>query len=148
LLLIPAADFMEKIGIISMALKLYIAVFCFMFVITELYLPIPIVRSSALLQNYISRGVLYSFIGLICMEESDSQRIKDILGHDQDQFSVGWEAIFMQISSWFMIGIGLLYVLLGIFCMKRVRDRMKENENQAWSKYRQAVREWKTKYGV
>ena len=147
LFLVPAKDIVEKIGVLSLALKVYISFFLLIFVITELDLPVPLVTSSPLLQNYASRGVLYSFIGLICVEESYSERVKDLVAHGKDEFHIGWASIFMQISSWLMLVFGLVYLLLGICCMKRLRDRMKENERQAWRDYREAMREWKTKYG-
>jgi hypothetical protein len=135
------------IGVLSLALKVYIAFFCILFVSTEVNIPIPFIQSSQLLQSYLSRGILYSFVGLICVEESYSERVKDILAHNKDSFHVGWPAIFMQLSSWFMLAVGLTYMLLGICCLKGMRDRMKANEIEAWREYHKNLKEWKSKYG-
>ena len=143
---VKASSLAHQFGL-SLVLKVYISLFCVLFIITELNLPIPLVRSSPLLQTYLSRGFLYSFLGLICVEESYSERVKDILNHGKDEFHVGWLAIFMQITSWFMLAIGVLYMLLGLCCLKRVRDRMKEREIEAWREYREALRRWKAEYG-
>lgn len=137
----------KDIGILSLALKVYIAFFCILFISTEVNIPIPFIQYSQLLQSYLSRGILYSFVGLICVEESYSERVKDILAHNKDSFHVGWPAIFMQLSSWFMLAVGLTYMLLGVCCLKRMRDRMKAKEIEDWREYRKNLKEWKRKYG-
>jgi hypothetical protein len=43
---------------------------------------------------------------------------------------VGWLAIFMQISSLFMLGVGVLYMLLGVFCLRGLRDRTQREEQE------------------
>lgn len=140
--IIPRHDILSKIGILSLALKLYIACFCVVFIIVESDLPVPFVRTSALLQRFLSRGFLYSFIGLICVEEAYSENVRDIV-HGHDEFHVAWAAIFMTLTSWIMTAIGLMYMLMGILCLQRVRDRLKEKEKEAWREYRKALKEWK-----
>lgn len=145
LFMVPRAQIMDDIGVLSLALKVYISMFCFMFIIVETDLPVPLIRSSPLLQTYTSRGFIYSFLGLICVEESYSERVKDILAHGKDSFHVGWAAIFMQISSWVMLSIGVIYMMLGVCCLKRLRDRLKQQEIDAWKKYREETRAWKAR---
>lgn len=36
-----------------------------------------------------------------------------------------WAALFVQVSSWWIIGIGILYFLMGIFCLKGIRNRFR-----------------------
>jgi hypothetical protein len=139
---LPASEIPAKIGILSLALKIYISAFCVLFCLVEAGWPIPWIRSSPLLQVYISRGFLYSFLGLICVEESTSERIKDIVHKTADELHVSWAAIFMQISSWCFLATGMLYMLLGLCCMKRVRDRLQQKEKDDWQEYRKAIKEW------
>jgi hypothetical protein len=142
------SDFAGQIDFLSLALKVYISFFCLFFIATELGLPLPPVQASPMLQNYTSRGVLYSFLGLICVQEAYSERVKDMVDHRDDAyFHVGWAAIFMQITSWLMLGVGVVYILLGVCCLKRLRDRMEQDEKVTWANYRQGIAEWKTKYG-
>lgn len=129
-------------NLLTLGLKSYITLFCVMFVVVEADLKVPLIRSSPLMQNYFSRGFIYSFIGLVCVEESYSERIKDSITA-RDAFHVGWIAIFMQISSWFMLGVGLVYMLFGMCCLKRLRDRLKQNEIEAWRKYREDMKDYK-----
>jgi len=46
--------------------------------------------------------------------------------------------LFMSITSWIMIGVGVLYTLLGLFCMQSWYDRMEKAHGEK-------VREWKDK---
>jgi hypothetical protein len=131
------------IDVLSLFLKAYISLFCLVFIVVETGLPVPFVKDSTLLQSYFSRGFIYSFLGLICVEEAYSERVKDIVSHGKDEFHVGWAAIFMQISSWFMLGLGIVYMLLGLFCLQSLRDRMHKKEQEDWKEYREDLKVWK-----
>jgi len=52
----------------------------------------------------------------------------------------------MQISSWLMLGNGILYMLMGICCLKRQKDRLREEEIEAWKNYRKEIKEWRELY--
>jgi hypothetical protein len=56
---------------------------------------------------------------------------------------VGWVSIFMQLSSWLVFFIGVLYMLLGVCCLKGVRDRLKQQEVESWKRYRRDLRRWR-----
>jgi hypothetical protein len=134
-------------SILDILLKIYISLFCVLFILTETQAPIPSIRNSPLLQVYISRGFLYSFVGLICVEEAYSERVKEVLTTRHDEFYVGWYAIFMDVSSGFMLLCGIIYMTLGLCCLKRLRDRIKQQEIDAWKQYRIDMKAWNDKYG-
>ena len=46
-----------------------------------------------------------------------------------------------------MLGIGIVYMLLGMFCCKRVRDHYKQREIDAWKQYKQDLQTWNRQYG-
>jgi hypothetical protein len=100
--------------------------------------PVPFLKDSAILNNWISRGFLYSFIGLIGMEEAYSARVEELVGHANDKFHVAWVPTFMQISSWVMVATGYIYMLMGICCLKGVRNRLRENYRQRLKEYNDA----------
>jgi hypothetical protein len=108
LLMVRASEIVVRIGALALALKVYVTIFCILILLVECDLPIPIVRDSPLFQAYLSRGFFYSFMGLICVQEAYSERVKDIVAHRRDAFHVGWAPIFMQISSWLMVAVGCL----------------------------------------
>lgn len=143
IILTTSTSLPAQMTFLSLALKAYISLFCITFALVELDLPIPFLRTSELLQTFISRGFIYSFLGLICVEEAYSERVRDIVSHGKDEFHVGWLAIFMQISSWVMLGVGALYMLLGVFCLRGLRDRLHRKEQDDWKKYRENLKVWK-----
>jgi hypothetical protein len=139
--IIPLALAPKSQGILDFALKVYVSLFCVLFLLVEF--DAPFVRKAQLLQMYLSRGYLYSFLGLICVSEAYSERVKEIVKTHADQFHVAWASLFMQISSWLMLGCGLFYMGMGVCCLKRVRDNMSKKNKQAWVKYRKDMKEWK-----
>ena len=46
-----------------------------------------------------------------------------------------FDGIFMVISASIMMLVGLLYILLGIFCMQRVMERVRREEKERWDEY-------------
>ena len=53
-------------GITDLVLKFYISIFCVLFIMVENDTPIPFIKKSTILQNYFSRGFVYSFIRQHC----------------------------------------------------------------------------------
>ena len=39
--------------------------------------------------------------------------------------------------------IGVLYMLMGVFCLQGLRNKLKANEKEEWKKYREAMKNWK-----
>lgn len=92
-----------------------------------------------------SRGFLYSFVGIISVQEANNERVQAMFSTADSPVHVLWLAIFMSITSWMMIGTGLLYLVMGMLCLKGLRDRMQEKESDDWRIYRQERAEWKKK---
>jgi hypothetical protein len=111
--------------------------------IVECDLHIAFVRQSKFLQTYSSRGFLYSFLGLTCLQEAYSERVNDMLAHANEKFHVAWFALFLQVSAWSLCLLGVLYFVLGLFCLKRLRDRLVNQDRERWKDYREALKEWK-----
>ena len=138
-------------NVLTIALRIYVALFCSLFIMTELGTSF-VHKTLPLLQHYSSRGFLYSFLGLICAEEAYSERIKETLSLSSNGSTnaiqhIGWASIFMEVSSWFMLGIGIVYMLLGLCCCKRVRDHYKQKEVDAWKQYKLDVQTWNRQFG-
>lgn len=152
----PQQEIINRIGIVSIALKCYIIIICFLFIVNEMDIPgLSLIRNAMLLQGYLTRGFLYTFIGLICVESAYSDRIKDIVQHrtkvatgsTTPTDNVDWISIYIEFSSWFMVFIGLIYALLGLCCLKRIRDKLKQQEIDRWTEYRREMKRWKDLYG-
>jgi hypothetical protein len=114
----------QELGFLQILLRVYISVFAIAFILVELRVPWDFLKKSHLLQVYFSRGLLYTFLGVIGLEEAFSGRVDDMVHHSTSEFHVAWAPLFMQISSWFVFGIGLVHMLFGICCLQRLRDNL------------------------
>ena len=136
-------------NVLTIALRFYVSLFCCLFIMTELGTSF-VHKTLPLLQHYSSRGFLYSFLGLICAEEAYSERIKETLSLSSNGATniqhIGWASIFMEVSSWFMLGIGIVYMLLGMCCCKRLRDHYKQKEIDVWKQYKIDLQTWNRQY--
>lgn len=110
--------------------------FCFVFMLVERDVKLPFVQSSNLLQKWISRGFLYSFVGLTGMEMSYSLRIDDLVSHSTDKFRISWMPLFMEISSWLMVVTGCVYMIMGICCLKGLRKKLIDKYQHRIQEYR------------
>ena len=76
-------------------------------ILTEFELT-EIVRTFILLQKWVTRGAIYIFIGLLAYEHTDTSLDASSL-------------TYINFSSLSLIGIGGLYSVMGIFCLKKLR---------------------------
>ena len=130
----------KEIGLAEMVQKVYVTLFCLLFSLVEWDVPVAFLKNASFLQAYFSRGFLYSFLGLSCLEEAYSERVKDMVVHSKEQFHVSWISLFMQISSWMMLALGILYMLLGMCCLKLLRDKLKDEDKEKWATHREAMK--------
>mmetsp|Transcript_14321 Transcript_14321/g.23170 ORF Transcript_14321/g.23170 Transcript_14321/m.23170 type:complete len:343 (+) Transcript_14321:1008-2036(+) len=138
LILIPISE----IEPVTFVLKIYISLFSILFMIVESDLPVPYVHQAIFLQTYSPRGFLYSFLGLTCLQEAYSERVDDMIAHASDKFHVAWFALFLQVSAWSLCILGALYFAMGLFCLKRFRDKLVHEHRAKWSLYRQEMKEF------
>ena len=132
----------RNFDLLNALLKVYVSLCCVAILIVEAELPLPAVRDSALLANFASRGFMYSFVGLVCTTEAYSERVDDAMTH-ATALGVGWTAVFLQVVAWILFAVGMLYIVMGILCLRRVRNRLKQHEKEAWQKYRADMKVWK-----
>lgn len=133
--LIPIIVDVQDVGCLRTALRIYVACLCILFALNELQVPLPFLQNNPTFQGYISRGLLYSFVGLIGMEQSYSTRMQDYFKHASSTFHIGWTPLFMQISSWLMVCVGYLYVIMGILCMQSLKTKLEENYKERLDAY-------------
>ena len=125
---------------VQLAIRCYITFFCLIFILAEL--EAPIVRTNGTLQNFISKGFNYTFVAAVAIGQIEATlAVKSIkhasegpLGIDWDEFNV----IFIELPPWIMGGVGLLYMALGLLCMRAVRDRCREDYQRRMEEYFEA----------
>ena len=131
-------------ALVEVVLRSYLAFFCILFIIGEIEAPVPFIRSSESLHNFITKGVLFIFLAVVGLEQSlvsSTQIRKDVdkmlkpYGEDVAEGAGQVAIVFIEVSSWFMLGVGILYVVLGLLCMKGLRDRCRVNYAQRMEDY-------------
>lgn len=136
--IIPIIIAYPDVDFLRFALRVYVAFFCIVFLLVEVQAPLAFLENNKTFQNYISRGLLYSFNGLIGLEQAYSLRIEDVVKHANSKLHIGWTPLFMQISSWTMVVIGYTYILMGLFCMQLLRDKLQANYQERLDEYNRA----------
>lgn len=114
----------KHLPFLQFSLRLYILIFCLVFMLVELDWPPQIMRNLPT-SNWLMRGWIYSFLGLVGMEEAFAVLVSDsstsnILGSDLI-------SIFVQLSSWGMVVIGVLYFVLGLLFMRSLKEKVRKD---------------------
>jgi len=99
-----------------------------------------IIRESAVLQNWICRGILYTFLGILGTTMNDigndsyySSRMSQYGGsYENGSFTISIPSreqaleTYIRFVSFSLFIIGLIYLLLGAFCVQNTVNRHKE----------------------
>jgi len=120
---------------LQIAVRSYLAIFCLFFILTESN--IPILRdllSKFAHSNWILRGFLYSFIGLIGIEQNLAIKVADIAAGTTNSvlgptYGTLFASLFMDITTWTMISVGILYFVLGLLCMQKWYETKEEERS-------------------
>lgn len=130
--------FICDVDAVQQAIRGYLAIFAFVFLFTELEW-----IQSPFLQNWISRGFLYSFLGVVEIEQHFAMSLDGTLSalaaHSNQHWNVEWTSVFINISSWWMVGIGCLHFVLGVFCMQRIRNKCRKHYQGQLKHYKESM---------
>jgi hypothetical protein len=110
--------------------RVYMSVFCFFNLLTELEL----VKGAS---NWMVRGIFYTFIGVVTLEQREAMIATGLVHKPSpsDYWKTMWASLIIEIASWWVIASGCLYFILGLFCMKGIRDRVRDQ-------YQDRLKEW------
>ena len=135
-----------------LALKIYMCIFAVLFMIVEIDHPkVPFLGNAVFLTTYATRGFLYTFFGLVCFEEAYSEKAHKMV-EDAEKlyaektmpiFDVSWFALVNRIAAFSLISLGVLYFLMGVCCMQRLRNRFVSSDRQKCKAYREAMAKWR-----
>lgn len=104
-------------GPIQYVLHFYVLLLCIMVVLVECEWT-PIGRDSFIFNYWLTRGLSYAFIGVLGLEENDSANWtspSDLIEN------------FVKIVAWFMIGMGVIYFILGLFCIQIIYTKQRKD---------------------
>mmetsp|Transcript_2130 Transcript_2130/g.3662 ORF Transcript_2130/g.3662 Transcript_2130/m.3662 type:complete len:360 (+) Transcript_2130:83-1162(+) len=124
--------------------RIYLLLFCTSFILLESRIPLLRKCSFPAHENWILRGFMYTFIGIIGMEQDVAIKVEDIatatgtaniLGPD---YGTLLASLLIGITTWIMVGVGVLYMVLGGMCLQQWYERLEKE-------YQNKVGEWKRK---
>jgi hypothetical protein len=113
---------------LQIALRVYMSVFLVAFICIET--EVILRTSSTLGNNFMLRGVMYSFVGLIGVEQSAAIRVDMSHGNHIASVWAQISSLVLHISAWFETAMGCLYFVLGALCMREMRDKMRQKERE------------------
>eukprot|EP00977_Amphora_coffeiformis_P002641 scaffold510_cov155-Amphora_coffeaeformis.AAC.5 len=114
----------DKLYILETCLRLYMILFVSVFVLCEMEIGY-FVEHLASMQNWIVRGIMYSFLGFIGESESKSLLV-NLRPHVKISVDTKITSLFITISSWAMVLVGAVYFIMGVCRLKLVRDRRRQ----------------------
>ena len=115
--------FFLKMTLFEHILNVYMMLFCVLIILTETNL-FNVAKDSKILNVWAFRGLFYIFVGIMGVNAINSAVY--IQGAEMD-FKRGLFKNLMVIFSTALIGIGLLYVVLGLLWVQIINDKMEAN---------------------
>jgi len=113
--------------VLQIALRVYIGLFCIAFIGLEADLCL---QNNYIAHTYWSRGFVYSFVGLVGVEQSIALRVDMLHTTVIDSMWSQTVSLLLHLSSWVMVCLGALYFFMGIFCLQILRDRVFKEEEK------------------
>ena len=113
--------FFFDVGPIQYVMRIYVVALCVMVVFNECEWT-KYTKESSILRNWVTRGLIYSFVGVLGLEENDTStnRSDNVTGQEAAD-------IYTKAVAWLMLGVGMLYFLMGITCMQRIYKKQRED---------------------
>lgn len=109
----------EDIDVISYVMRGYVMVLCVLVIFIEAEWT-ALVKNSSILRYWISRGLFYSFVGVIGLQQNDHATERD---PDTNRDSVSLH--FIKVVAWLMIASGILYFGMGVLCLQIYYNRLR-----------------------
>eukprot|EP00804_Cyclotella_cryptica_P011775 CCRYP_011374-RA/>CCRYP_011374-RA protein AED:0.12 eAED:0.12 QI:478/1/1/1/0.5/0.33/3/328/239 len=144
----------EKMEVLHVALRIFMSVFALLLLLIEFPDTFPILQMvpstsnntssrnyhpPLTLYNWIPRGIFYIFLSVICFQQEIVVRALDMDEHLSTS-SRFFDSIPIVLAAWFMLGTGMMYVLLGLCCLQRVMERVRREEKESWDEYYEHLR--------
>eukprot|EP00538_Stauroneis_constricta_P006908 CAMPEP_0119551090 /NCGR_PEP_ID=MMETSP1352-20130426/4454_1 /TAXON_ID=265584 /ORGANISM="Stauroneis constricta, Strain CCMP1120" /LENGTH=218 /DNA_ID=CAMNT_0007597099 /DNA_START=162 /DNA_END=818 /DNA_ORIENTATION=+ len=130
--------YFKELSLVDYVVRFYMIGLCMTVVLNELEWT-SMVKDSQLLQNWITRGLVYAFIGILGIEQF--QASPEFRGHSNDEDDGDDDSEtgnpfnaaalrFIWIISNVMVGVGCLYVVMGVCCMQIISRRLRTDYDE------------------
>mmetsp|Transcript_25378 Transcript_25378/g.43196 ORF Transcript_25378/g.43196 Transcript_25378/m.43196 type:complete len:211 (-) Transcript_25378:60-692(-) len=126
---------LPQIGHVQMLLRVYMSLFCLLFILVETRAPIPLLRSPVL-TLFLSRGFFYSFFAIVSLEESIALNYRGQI-INRGTFYIGWPSLFMELTAYVLFIAGTLYMILGCCCVGKLKEKMEDDLREEINQFRQ-----------
>ena len=121
-----AGLYLYEVDPLEGVVRCYVVLMCFVILLNELEWT-KFIRDSAILHIWITRGIFYSFVGVLGLEENDTTTADSehsaMIGHDQAMN-------FILVVAYMMVACGVLYFGMGCLCLQLVRNRVMADYEQ------------------
>mmetsp|Transcript_10278 Transcript_10278/g.15025 ORF Transcript_10278/g.15025 Transcript_10278/m.15025 type:complete len:199 (-) Transcript_10278:83-679(-) len=109
-----------EVNPIHFVVRIYMVIFCILMFLNEIACT-SFIRDSRVLNNWISRGLIYSFVGIMGVSQNEVHSASS-------STKKGAVAAFtyVEVVAWAMVAIGVLYLLMGLLCCQRIANGMQE----------------------
>ena len=104
----------------------YIVLQCVMVALTEIG-RIPFLTDSGLLRLWLTRGLIYFFIGVLCLQQNEIIFYDALADHQVRGITL---KTFLDVVSYMMMSFGLFYSLMWALCLQRLARSVREQERQ------------------
>lgn len=112
----------EDMDVISYVLRGYVMVLCVLVILIETE-STSLVKNSSILRYWVTRGLFYSFVGVIGIQQNDHVTERDPSQDERDSMSLQ----FIRVVAWLMVGCGILYFGLGVLCFQIIYNRLRRD---------------------
>ena len=123
-------------------LRVYVILLCFLVVFNEMEWT-KLTKNSPLLRIWISRGMVYGFIGVLGLEENEVSPARSGMSETGRQAALN----YIKTVAWWMVAIGLLYLIMGALCLQLLYNRQRDDYKERLQKASN-TRETTEKFGV
>jgi hypothetical protein len=106
--------------ILELVLRIYVLAFCTLIICNEFQIS-TWTRDATLLRFWVTRGILYAFVGMLGLMENDISNIRN----NGSTVANAASTLYLAIVAWALIVCGCFYTLLGLCCAQLAYDRMK-----------------------
>eukprot|EP00565_Helicotheca_tamesis_P002076 CAMPEP_0185729306 /NCGR_PEP_ID=MMETSP1171-20130828/5089_1 /TAXON_ID=374046 /ORGANISM="Helicotheca tamensis, Strain CCMP826" /LENGTH=225 /DNA_ID=CAMNT_0028398111 /DNA_START=52 /DNA_END=729 /DNA_ORIENTATION=- len=126
---------------IEWTLRVYVIIFNIVYILVELewMLDIQWITKFPLMANFMVRGIVFSFLGVIGVEQSIAIRVDMLHMNHIASTRMKAASLLLELTSYCMTCLGGLYFIMGVTCMKEFRDRCRRIEKEQKQKRNESI---------
>lgn len=115
----------ENIDAVNYVFRGYVIVLCLLVIFVEAEWT-ALVKNSSILRYWITRGLIYSFVGVVGIQQNDHVTKRNSDQDDNDSVSLQ----FIRVVAWLMVGCGILYFGMGVLCLQIYYNRLRRDYDE------------------